>query len=62
MRKWPGSTLDPLRCAYPPLRRADRARSHGLEKKDARLLLRRPTEADAGRLEAVRDLLEAIAG
>jgi transcription-repair coupling factor (superfamily II helicase) len=38
------------------------ARSHGLEKKDARLLLRRPTEADAGRLEAVRNLLEAIAG
>jgi transcription-repair coupling factor (superfamily II helicase) len=38
------------------------ARAHDLEKKDARLLLRKPTEADAGRLAAVRDLLEAIAG
>ncbi|HZG08332.1 MAG TPA: helicase-related protein [Allosphingosinicella sp.] len=33
-----------------------------LEKKDGRLLLRRASEADVGRLEAVRDLLEAIAG
>jgi transcription-repair coupling factor (superfamily II helicase) len=36
-------------------------KAKGLEKKDDRLLLRRPTEADDARLEAVRELLEALA-
>jgi transcription-repair coupling factor (superfamily II helicase) len=37
------------------------AKAHGLEKKDDRLLLRRPTEADDARLEIVAELLEALA-
>jgi transcription-repair coupling factor (superfamily II helicase) len=37
------------------------AKANGLEKKDNRLLLRKTTEGEDERLEAVRELLEALA-
>ena len=45
------------------LRRGARiaVKANGLEKKDDRLLLRQPTQADDTRLETVRELLEALA-
>ncbi|HEX8578336.1 MAG TPA: helicase-related protein [Allosphingosinicella sp.] len=38
------------------------AKANGLEKKGDRLLLRRETQADDGRLDVVRELLETLAG